>query len=55
MLAAHYCTVHGIPKEELWETMNELRDLQYRRKNSNINNPDTKELPGTKLSTKEYT
>jgi hypothetical protein len=29
--------------------------LQPHRKNNNTNQPDTSELPGTKLPTKEYT
>jgi hypothetical protein len=31
------------------------RGLQPHRKNNNINQPDTPELPGTKPPTKEYT
>ena len=41
--------------EELEKGLKELKGVATQRKNSNINQPDTLELPGTKLPTKEYT
>jgi hypothetical protein len=41
--------------EELGEGMKELRGLQPHRKNNNINQPYSLELPGTKPPTREYT
>ena len=41
------------PMEELEKGLKELKSLQPHRKNNNINQPDSPELPGTKPSTKE--
>ena len=40
--------------EELGEGLEELKELAPHRKKSNINQPDTIDLPGTKATTKEY-
>jgi hypothetical protein len=45
----------GSLMEELEKISKELRDLQLHRRNSNINQLVTLELPGFKLPTKEYT
>jgi hypothetical protein len=55
MLAANHWPEHGDANEDLREGMNEQKSLQPHRKNSNIKEPDHKELPGTKPPTKEYT
>ena len=41
--------------EELEKGLKELKGFPTHRKNKHINRPDTLELPGTKLPTKEYT
>jgi hypothetical protein len=41
--------------EELGEGLKELKGFATHRKNNNINQPDTPELPGTNPPTKKYT
>jgi hypothetical protein len=43
------------PIEELEKGLKELKGFATHRKNNNNNQPDSSELPGTKLPTKEYT
>jgi hypothetical protein len=40
--------------EEVKKGLKELNQFATHRKNNNINQPNTPELPGTKLPTKEY-
>jgi hypothetical protein len=55
MLAANHWTEHGALIEELEKGLNELKGFPPFRKNKNINQPDTPELPGCKPPNKEYT
>jgi hypothetical protein len=41
--------------EALEKELNELKGFATHRRNNNINQPNTPELPGTKPLTKEYT
>jgi hypothetical protein len=45
----------GYPKEELEKRLKELKLFATHRKNSNMNQPDSPELPGTKPPSKENT
>jgi hypothetical protein len=41
--------------EELEKGLEDLKGVATHKKNNNINQPDSSELPGTKPPTKEYT
>jgi hypothetical protein len=45
----------GTPMEELEKRLKQLKGLHLHRKNTNINQPHTPELLGTKQTTKEST
>jgi hypothetical protein len=55
MLVANHFNEHWDPIEDLEKGLKELKGFAAYRKNNNINQPNSPELPDTKPPTKEYT
>jgi hypothetical protein len=56
MLTAKHWTEHGVPNGRVRERTKGAEGVcNSIRKNNNINQPDSPELPGTKPPTEEYT
>jgi hypothetical protein len=55
MFTANHWTEHSVPNGGVRERTERAEGFETHRKNNNINQPDSPELPGTKTPTKEYT